>query len=231
MLTAACLALAASSYNVSRTAIETVLSAPAEVGGVGPMHIPKAWLPILGRAGFAPERVEQDPCTNIEAGAWILAFEALHGPRGTPADSPPVQLPGPEVTDAGDNAACVTKAAHFYHIPVVLLKAVLRTEGGHVGQIHENANGSYDMGPAQINSIWLPVLAKSGITRDMVLYNGCLNISIGAWILGQAMAGASPQDPAEFWRHVGDYNSHTPVWNQRYALKVWNNLPSQGQGG
>lgn len=228
MLATACLALAASSYNVNRRAIETVLSAPVEVGGVGPMHIPKAWLPILGRVGFAPEQVEQDPCTNIEAGAWILAFEALHRPHGVPTESPSFQRPDSKAADEQDNAACVTKAAHFYHIPVVLLKAVLRTEGGHVGQIHENENGSYDMGPAQINSIWLPVLAKSGITRDMVLNDGCLNIGIGAWILSQAMAGASPQDPATFWQHVGDYNSHTPVWNQRYALKVWNNLPNQG---
>lgn len=231
MLTAACLALAAATYNVSPAAIQTVLSAPAEVGAVGPMHIPKAWLPILGRVGFAPIRVEHDPCTNIEAGAWILAFEALHDPHVSHAELPPIQIVPPAINTREANGSCVIKAAHFYHIPVVLLKAVLRTEGGHVGQIHENANGSYDMGPAQINSIWLPVLAQYGITRAMILNDGCLNISIGAWILAQAMAGGSPQNPAEFWRHVGDYNSHTPLWNQRYALKVWQNLPIQGQRG
>lgn len=222
-----CLALASTSYHVSRGAIEAVLSTPADVGGVGPMHIPAAWLPILARAGFAPEQVEQDNCTNVEAGTWILAYEQARNPHQPERPSPQVPQLDPALVQGSEhfeNDECVAKAAQFYHIPVSLFSAVLRTEGGHVGQVHENENGSYDMGPAQINSIWLPVLAKSGVTRDMVLNDRCLNISIGAWILSQSLDGANPQNPAEFWQRVGDYNSHTPLWNHKYALKVWNNL-------
>lgn len=223
LATSSCLALAATSYNVSRGAIKSALSTPAEVGGVGVMHIPEAWLPILARAGFAPEQVEGNPCTNIEAGAWILAYVQARSPHPhTQAATPSLALPAETNSSSSDD--CVAKAANFYHIPVSLLSAVLRTEGGRVGQIHENENGSYDIGPAQINSIWLPVLAKSGITRGMVLNDRCLNISIGAWILGQSLNGANPQDPTEFWQHVGDYNSHTPFWNHIYAVKVWENL-------
>ena len=225
----ACLALASQSYHVSKAAIDAVLSAPAGTGGVGPMHIPSAWLPILDRAGFASDQVQTDPCTNIEAGTWILAYEQSRHPSRQPTPAPTSPPPDSAVTlaaeDESSTDACVTKAAKLYHIPVTLMTAVLRTEGGHVGQIHENDNGSYDMGPAQINSIWLPVLAQSGITRDMVLNNRCLNITIGAWILAQSLNGANPQNPAEFWQRVGDYNSHTPHWNHEYALKVWNNLP------
>lgn len=225
MLTAACLALAVTSYHVSRAAVDSVLSAPADIGGVGPMHIPSAWLPILARAGFAPEQVETDNCTNIEAGTWVLAYVQAHDPRAhslSASAAPSLALPPQEGSSSGDQ--CVAKAARFYHIPVSLFSAVLRTEGGKVGQIHENENGSYDMGPAQINSIWLPVLMKSGITRDMVLNDRCLNISIGAWILAQSLDGANPNNPADFWQHVGDYNSHTPLWNHKYAVKVWENL-------
>lgn len=214
-----CLDLAAKIYNVRQAEIETVLSAPAQVGGVGPMHIPAAWLPVLARIGFAPAQVETDDCVNIEAGTWILAFEALHEKQR----QKPVP-PAPPSPIALSQRACIARAAKTYHVPETLLMAVLRTEGGQVGKIHENANGSYDMGPAQINSIWLPVLAKSGISRQMVLNDPCLNITIGAWILGQSMQGANPQNPAAFWRHVGDYNSHTPLFNHQYALKVWANL-------
>lgn len=220
----ACLALAARSYNVSKASIHAVLSAPADIGGVGPMHIPTAWLPILARVGFIPARVVHDACTNIEAGTWILAYEAGQKRNRPSAPLTTLTFQKPEFDDFSRKDECVARAAHYYHIPVTLFSAVLRTEGGHVGEIHENDNGSYDMGPAQINSIWLPVLAKSGITRDMVINDRCLNIFIGAWILGQSLAGVSPENPGKFWQSVGDYNSHTPFWNRQYALKVWNNL-------
>lgn len=216
-----CLTLAATSYHVRKTDILAVLAAPPATGGVGPMHIPSAWLPILARVGFAPNQVVANRCTNIAAGTWILAFEAQNEPASAPAPAlaPPVpHAASPQIEP------CITKAAKQYNIPATLLSAVLRTEGGQVGKVHYNANGSYDIGPAQINSIWLPQLAKAGITRTMLLNNACLNITVGAWILGNALAGASPKNPAVFWQHVGDYNSHTPFWNQRYALKVWHNL-------
>ena len=216
LATSSCLALASTSYDVRKASILAVLAAPAATSGVGPMHIPAAWLPILARVGFTPNQVVRNACTNIAAGTWILAFEAQHAPAASPSYPIPSATP-----QAGQ---CVAKAAKQYNIPPTLLSAVLRTEGGQVGKIHYNDNGSYDIGPAQINSIWLPTLAKAGITENMLLTNACLNVTVGAWILGQAMTGASVQNPASFWQHVGDYNSHTPFWNQKYALKVWHNL-------
>jgi hypothetical protein len=97
-------------------------------------------------------------------------------------------------------------------------------QGGHVGQISWNRNGSYDIGPAQVNSTWLPTLEKAGITKAELLNNGCLNIAVGAWILAQAMDGISPHDPAAFWRGVGNYNSRTPTLNQQYGVRVWTNI-------
>lgn len=210
--------LASTDYKVNPSAINAVLSAPARTGGIGPMHIPQSWLTILARVGFSPVKVEHDRCTNIEAGTWILAYEQLNVRHSY------IVTPAPKAVNSLFNKTCAEEAAQTYHIPLSLFFAILRTEGGHVGQIHMNNNGSYDMGPAQINSIWLPVLAKSGITREMVLNNECLNISIGAWVLAQSMDGVSPKNPSVFWQHVGDYNSHTPVFNREYEMKVWNNL-------
>lgn len=226
---AACVAHAAASYGVTRPAIEATLKRPASAGGIGPMHIPTSWLPILSRIGFSPVRIVHDRCTNIEAGAWVLAFDQWHKRMKAPAPagiSRPV-LPASRhslAQRAAVKPACITQAAQFYHLPVSLFSAVLRTEGGRVGEVHRNKNGSVDLGPAQINSTWLPALAKAGITRRMVRKDGCLNVAIGAWILAQAMRGADPHNPVQWWRHVGDYNSHTPLFNQKYAAMVWHNI-------
>lgn len=228
-MTASCVATAAAAYGVARPAIEAVLKQSADAGGIGPMHIPEAWLPVLSRIGFSPAKIHRDRCTNIEAGTWIEAFEQwrrrMKAPAPTGAHRP--VLPA-KISALAQHAAvkpvCITDAARFYHLPVALFAAVLRTEGGEVGRVHRNANGTVDLGPAQINSTWLPTLAKAGITRRMVLNDGCLNVAVGAWILAQSMQGADPHKPAQWWRHVGDYNSHTPTVNKKYAAMVWHNL-------
>lgn len=230
MMYGACIDHAATAYSVSPPAIEHLIeSHPA---GISPMGIPPAWLPVLARIGFPADRVQSDPCENIAAGAWIMAYENLsgHGSGGpaAPSSPEPPHLPGSASADSrqagGVTAACIAHAAKAYSLPVVLLQGILATEGGHVGEINRNANGSYDMGPAQVNSTWLPRLASQGITRAQVINDGCLNVHIGAWILAQAMEGANPNKPGQFWQHVGAYNSVTPRYNQRYATLVWNHV-------
>jgi hypothetical protein len=231
MILTACISQASAAYSVPVPAIEQVISG-AHGRGIGPMGIPAEWLPILEQIGFMPGQVQSDPCKNIAAGTWIMAYENLtgHGSGGSAAPSSPASpaWPGSAYADsrqAGDvSAACVTHAAKAYSLPVVLLQGILATEGGHVGEIHWNANGSYDMGPAQVNSTWLPQLAAQGVTRAQVINDGCLNVHIGAWILAQAMKGADPNQPGQFWQHVGAYNSETPRFNQRYAALVWNHV-------
>ncbi|MBU2752747.1 lytic transglycosylase domain-containing protein [Acidithiobacillus thiooxidans] len=120
---------------------------------------------------------------------------------------------------------CVATAAQHYHEPVWLLYGILATEGTRPGQVVRDANGSYDMGPMGINSLWLPTLARLGITRAEILNNGCENVAVGAWILARKLLGHQvPQQafahPRVFWRHVGDYNSATPHWNHLYRQRV-----------
>ena len=216
--------IAAAYYHVAPAQVETVMQ-HAGASGIGPMGIQPEWLPILPRAGFDPEKVRTDACINIAAGAWILAWSGT----GTTAhrEPPPAgktPLPPPSSPLPADLKTCALAAARRYHVHEQLFLAVLATEGGRVGQVVRNRNGSYDMGPAQINSIHLPELARLGITREQVINDGCLNLQIGAWILARALDGQSPSNPGEFWRRVGNYNSATPVPNVTYQAKVWRHL-------
>lgn len=127
-----------------------------------------------------------------------------------------------------ESQACVDMASQHYNIRRDILSAVLAVEGGSPGMKKRNKNGSYDMGPMQINSTWLPELQRHGISEYDVTNDYCTNVLIGAWILkGELRRGGAPQmNTAEFWQAVGRYNSHTPYFNARYAVLVWHKAKS-----
>lgn len=112
-------------------------------------------------------------------------------------------------------AECVNAAAQAYHVPATLILSIIKIENGRNGLKKRNANGSYDYGPLQINSWWLPKLAPYKITRWDLQYDPCKNVMVGAWILAQTLT-----ETRVLARGVGNYNSHTPHLNQRYAAAV-----------
>ncbi len=120
--------------------------------------------------------------------------------------------------DAGV-AQCVAAASARYQVPQDLIRAVMRAEGGAVGTVARNRNGSADLGVMQINTIHLPELARYGITREVLVNNACVNIHVGTWILSREL-----QRGGDFWTNVGAYNSRTPVHNKRYRERVWEHL-------
>jgi len=134
--------------------------------------------------------------------AWVFSTQAHAGPTGN---------------------ACLDLAAQNYNIRKEILYAVLAVEGGSPGLKKRNNNGSYDMGPMQINSSWLPELRRRGISEYEVTSDYCTNVLVGAWILAQELqrAGAPQMNTAEYWQAVGRYNSRTPYFNSRYAVRVW----------
>ena len=217
-----CAALAAQAYNVPVASIERVVD-HASRPGLGVMKIDPQWLPILQRAGFDPEEVRSNACMNIAAGTWILAWAGASRPSPKVSEQEKPTSP-PATNFTGSLGACITHAAQQYHLPELLYRSILLTEGGKPGQISQNKNGSYDMGPAQVNSIHLPELARMGISRDQVINDGCLNIHVGAWVLAGTLGGHTPDNAAEFWRRVGNYNSSTPKYNTAYQRKVWRNV-------
>lgn len=110
---------------------------------------------------------------------------------------------------------CINQAAISYHIPAILLVSVLKTENGRNGMIKQNSNGTYDLGPMQINSRWLAQLSPYGITASALQNKPCINVSVGAWILSHNIASSD-----QLWQGVGNYHSHTWQLNQTYQQKV-----------
>lgn len=130
---------------------------------------------------------------------------------------------------------CLYQEANRQSIPPELILAVMKTEGGKLGQFQKNTNGSYDIGPMQINSTWIPKLAKklnesTSRVEFTLAYNGCWNMAVGAWILRDAIneayqkSGGKVISVREIWQGVAWYNSHTPKYGTPYAWRVHGNL-------
>ena len=67
----------------------------------------------------------------------------------------------------------------------------------------------------QINSSWLPTLARYVITQHDLQYDACKNIEVGIWILSRMMANGK-----DLLSGIGDYHSHTESLNKHYSSMV-----------
>ncbi|MGH8156659.1 MAG: lytic transglycosylase domain-containing protein [Rhodanobacter sp.] len=121
---------------------------------------------------------------------------------------------------------CIQGAAQHYQVRTDVLRAVMHQEAGTVGQVRWNTDGSYDMGPMQINSKNLSMLAPYGINAQNLTNNVCLNIYIGAWFLKSGILKRG-----DLWQGIGDYHSHTPSKNVAYQWRVYAQLQHLGQQG
>lgn len=119
---------------------------------------------------------------------------------------------------------CVVAASNRYLVPPLVILSVLGVEGGRVGNVSKNTNGTVDIGPMQINSVHIPTLAQYGITMDHLKNNGCLNVSVGAYLIKKAEVELSKTlsmaIPANYWKSVANYHSKTPDKNAKYLAKV-----------
>lgn len=110
---------------------------------------------------------------------------------------------------------CMAKAAALHKIDLRLLRAIAHVESTmNPLAINANSNGSVDRGLMQINSWWLPRLAKYGI-KQSDLFDPCKSAYVGAWILAHSI-----QQYGMTWRAVGAYNSPNPENQKIYARKV-----------
>lgn len=111
-------------------------------------------------------------------------------------------------------------AAQNYAIPPSVLIGILHVEGGKVGQQVRNSNGTYDLGPMQINTLWTKELAKEWhvsrlAAHRMIRDDACTNINVAAWIFRRNLNEAKSLSKAIAW-----YNSRTPHIGYKYRKKV-----------
>ena len=118
-------------------------------------------------------------------------------------------------------AACLMMAAQTYSVPPAVLVGIMDVEGGRVGQaVGPNSNGTYDLGPMQINTIWLPELARHwdvsvDYAKEIVRDDACVNIHVAAWILRQKV-----NQSGNLTLGIAHYHSRTTRYGHPYARRV-----------
>jgi hypothetical protein len=121
----------------------------------------------------------------------------------------------------GTIEGCLFAAAAVYQLPPAVLVILLNVEGGTLGEISPDSNGTVDIGPMQVNDIWLPRLARHWHASIPDTYlalrdNFCANMDGGAWILRQALNDSH----GDFWLGVAGYHSGNPHYQSSYLRKV-----------
>lgn len=100
------------------------------------------------------------------------------------------------------SGGCFATAGERYGIAPSLLKAIAVQESAlNATAIHANSDGTRDIGVMQINTQWLGQLEHYGIHEED-LWDPCINIQIGAWILASYVARYGYT-----WDAVGAYNT------------------------
>lgn len=119
--------------------------------------------------------------------------------------------------------ACFAYVGAYYHVNPLLLRAIAAQESGfNPNSIGKNANGSYDIGVMQINSSWLPRLARAGISASRLISDPCLNIAVGALILKKNIDSYGMS-----WTAVGAYNASSKGRRAIYAGAVAHHLVAE----
>lgn len=116
-------------------------------------------------------------------------------------------------------SSCWDYAASVYKLDAWLLFAYAKTESNFKPYaINVNKNKSIDVGMMQINTVWIPILNKYGISAKDLL-DPCKSIYIGAWIVAQNIKKFGYNIDG-----IGAYNSPGNVVIRRnYAKKVYEN--------
>lgn len=125
-------------------------------------------------------------------------------------------------------AACLMLAAQTYEVPPAVLVGIYKVEGGQVGQEVRNTNGTYDLGPMQINTVWMPDLAQRwGVStetaRSWVRDDACTNVGVAAWIFRNHLRETDSISQA-----IAHYHSRTPLHGTKYKAKVINVMKKNG---
>jgi hypothetical protein len=117
-----------------------------------------------------------------------------------------------------ERIVCSIIAALDYQIPANIVLAVAEIENGRPGHASKNANGTFDFGPMQFNTVYLNELrGKYGITEQDVSDKGCYPYQLAAWRLRKHIVNDTQGD---IWTRAANYHSYTPEYNSIYRTKL-----------
>jgi soluble lytic murein transglycosylase-like protein len=117
------------------------------------------------------------------------------------------------------HADCLDDAARYHRVSVQVVRAIAQQESGmRANATNRNSDGSEDIGLMQINTSWLPKLARFGISREH-LFNACVNAYVGTWILAANIRQFGPT-----WKAVGAYNAVSSNKQLIYANNIYRRL-------
>lgn len=124
-----------------------------------------------------------------------------------------------------ETVACIVRAEADYGIPMLLIEAVYLTEGGKVGHAVRNTNGSYDVGPMQINwgkrSTWGRYFERSyGLDIKRLAWDPCANFRAGAYVLRKSYNKTGDWDRAVAVYHAGSETKENANRRKKYARTV-----------
>jgi hypothetical protein len=117
--------------------------------------------------------------------------------------------------------ACMAAAAAFYHLPPRVLPSIQAVEGGQVGLVRMNSNDTADLGPMQVNTIWIQPLARYAHMAPVAVFDrlkndSCFNIAAAAAIMRYYLSEAH----GNLMVAIGYYHSHRPELSSGYQQKV-----------
>ena len=113
---------------------------------------------------------------------------------------------------------CMLIVATTVGLPPRVLPVIQAIEGGSVGMVRPDSNGTADLGVMQVNTVWLwPLAARAGLslkeTRHRMIEDPCFNIAAAALILRSYLVETN----GALLPAIGDYHSHTPNLKIAYA--------------
>lgn len=120
----------------------------------------------------------------------------------------------------------IVDASRAHNVPLAPLLGILATENGRLGEALSNRNGTWDLGPFQVNTVHLNDLSEIGYTPQAIMTDGRINAFAAAWLLQQEIKRAG-----SLWHGVGQYHSRTPFRKYGYIRKVQKNMEHMKRHG
>lgn len=116
---------------------------------------------------------------------------------------------------------CMLIVASTLGLPPRVLPVLQAMEGGAVGMVRPDANGTADLGVMQVNSLWIPAFAaQAGLpeaeTRRRLIEEPCFNIAAAGLIMRRYLA----ETGGALMPAIGDYHSHTRELNAAYQAEA-----------